>query len=375
MGAEVNRPYEITVLKYNEITFEVHEIDFGSTAQFSAAMGMNTKFLWLDKKSFVFANGEGNNLTKIKLRKNNTFDVVNIDLSDTMSELKLLKRRTLFLPPFIGCLFVLPNPSSPYIFFVTSCAENHQHHRILYVDKMTLKIAKVVSVPGEVAEISAASDYFLIIFQQRAAETFANCQPYMTTIDSSKYASATVFSDTRPEDQHSCRFPTPERSSRGGLFSEDTTKGIIMKCTNESVSIFREQCCGKIDGVLDSSIHPESNKKIHFQLDQLNTICMSESLFTTTHFIYFVNHSIRTTVVMGAHHHFRYSTEWDEDFIFVPTVPSLVWFHPLSHIFLRRKNSNNFDIFLTQLASDEDRQTFPKLTDYLYKKKLSFVRN
>ena len=374
MGAEVNRPYEISVLKYDEETFEVHEIDFGSNTQMTAAMGMNTKFLWLDKKCFLFATGNGYNLTKIKLRKNNTFDVVNIDLSDTMNELKFLKRRTLFLPPFVACLFVLPNPTSPYIFFLTSCAENHQHHRILYVDKMTLKIAKVVNVPGEVTEISAAFDYFLLIFKQRAAETFADVEPYMSTIDSSTFASATMFSRTSAEDQHSCGFPPPERSSRQE-FSEDSTRGIMIKCTNEAVCNWRNQCCGKINGVMASSIHPDSNKKHHFQADQLNTICSADSLFTTDDFIYFVNHSIRSTTVMGAHHHFRYVTDWDEDFIFLPTIPSLAWFHPKSHILLRRKNSHSFDLFLTQIASDEDRITFPQMTEYLYKKKLLFARN
>jgi hypothetical protein len=369
MGQTNKEPYQITIIQYNEKTLEMHEIDFGSEGKFLGAPGLNSKYLWLDENSFLFVTTKEFNLTKIKLLDENKFKKTNIDLSSTMNEIKFLKRRTLFLPPFIGPLFVMPDPFSPYIFFLTSCAENHQHHRILYIDKMTRKISKVVNVPGEIAEISVANEYFLIVVQDRSTESFdKDCLPSISNIVDKKFKRENLFSSTTPEAQHSCPFPPPERSSS---FDFDNNTGRIMKCTNDSVCNFRKNCCEKLEGIA-SSLSPDSNKKLPFLLDQLNTICMANSLFTTTDYIYFVNKMAGITYVLGANHHFSFKTEWDEDYIFTPAIRSVAWFHPLSHIFLRRKTSHYFEVFLTRIATDDDRKNFPKMVEFAYKKKISF---
>ena len=345
-------------MHYDSISFELHEIEFAN--ELIPFPAMNTKFLWLDSDSFIFAAEEKHTFRIINFKPNNSYSEVTIDLTRTLENLtKSNYARTKYVS-FVSSLFVLPDPSSPFLFFVSSCPVNHQHHRLICVDKLTHKIARIANLPGEVVEIAVTFDRYLLILQNRFYETYEHNAPSMLEIKARNDLSQCFFSEP-----FLCKSGTEERPlADGKLYWGDS----------ECVFPFRSPCCNTI-AKMACCLSRSLNLSHEHLFPHLTRIAAANNLFVTKEYVYRVSKSQRRTRVWGFHHHFEFSTKLKTDFLFGPQE-YIVYFHPNKPIFLRKEHDKFFDLYLSKWATDSEREEFPEIDEdeinVPYNKKISF---
>lgn len=349
---------EIYVLSYNPVTFEVNLLTFGTAKCFYAISGMNTRFLWLDDDSFIFVTTTEFLLQKVTLKEDCKYEISCVDLSPTLEPLKSASRRKIFIP-FVSSLFVLPNPTSPFLFFLSSCPEDHQHHRIIYVDKLSREIFKIASLPGEVIEIAVNQKGFFLLTQDRVYESFQYNQPLLWEHQSASLDQINI-----------CPFPEPFRSKRTDRFDNATTKIKIIVGNTHDVHLFRSPCCAEID-IVENKLHCDGNKKKSLLYELMASICKTSNLYVTRDYLYYVNKSANVTNVFGLNHHFAFNTIWSDDWI-LPASTCQTWFHPKKSVFLRRKTSHFFELYLSSLATDEDRKECPEMDKFFYNRSIQY---
>jgi hypothetical protein len=350
---------KISVISYNPVTFEVNKVEFDNKKFFFGLSGMNTRFLWLDDNSFIFVSTQEFLLAKITLNENCKYEKTFIDLTPTLKPLINATERKLFIP-FLSSLFVLPNPNSPYLFFLSSCPEDHQHHRIIYVDKLSREIFKIASLPGEVIEITVNKKGFFLLTQDRVYESFQYNQPLVWEHQGSSLNQLNI-----------CPFPEPFRTKRASKYDNASTKVKIIVGTSHDVHLFRSPCCVEID-MVENKLHCDGNKKKSLLYELMVNICKTSNLYVTRDYLYFVNKIKNVTHVFGLNHHFAFDTIWSDDWI-LPATTCQTWFHPKKGVFLRRKTSHFFELYLSSLATDEDRKECPEMDEFIYNRSVKYT--
>ena len=330
---------------YNVQNFSMNEIRFNEPLLPNPTM--NTKYLWLDEFSFIFGEQKKNIFRIVNLKTDEkTYSEKKIDLSKTLDPLTKNTARKNFVS-FVSSLFVLPDPSSPYLFFLTTCHFDHQHQRLVYVDKITHKIAKIASLPGEVVEISVNSENFFLLLQNRSYEDY-------------KFNAPIVWNVSEKDDLQKCYFSSPWIGKAPQIDNIMTTS-YLFRGDSLSIVPFRSSCCNSILKT-ENFIKRNTNSSVETLFPYLTGISRGNSLHTTKDYVYFVKKIEEVTQVFGLHHHFEFSTVLKDEFVFPPSnFP--VYFHPSKPIFIRKKDRRYFDIYLLPWATDDDLKTYPTLDE------------
>lgn len=344
---------KISIFHYDSNFFSVSEISFFPNENLEAGYGLNTKFLWLNDSSFIFATTEKYQLCTVKLdgkEKNYKTKIIEVNKSLSMVHGGLEKK---FLH-FISGFFVMPNEESNYIYFLSSCGKDHQHHRILYIDKITLDVVKWVNLPGEVLEITVSENEFFVLIQQRLEESYFHLEP-----------SITEKKDNMTKEFCECSFSEPWRQKKSSTTS-DIAKIKIVTCTEQTAHYFRQKCCSDQITGISSTISYNTNLNYAALRECLTKVVRSNMLYSTKDYLYCTSISSTTTTVFGKNHHFSFQVKNTEDFLF-PNQTNLAWFHPSKPIFIQKNNLFYFNIYLQQTANEEDQENFPLMRCFNYK--------
>jgi hypothetical protein len=334
---------KLRVFYYNSTIFTLNEIIFKFPLVPSPAM--NTRFLWLDGSSFIFADERKNIFRTVTLQKNNTYEETKVDLSAILEPLRDNKKRTKFIS-YVNSLFVLPDPLTPYLFFLTCCPVNHQHQRILYVDKKTHKIEKVVSLPGEVVSIAVHSNRFFLLLQTRPYENYKYNSPIVAETDFEKC----LFSD-----------PFIGKISDSD-FENYSRESFIFRGDSTGIMPFRHFCgCGTLE-VTENLLKKDTNMKAENLFLYLGKLAKATDLYLTNDYLYHVSKITQRTKVFGANHHFVFDICLKDDWV-LPPMKFVAYFHPNKPIFIRKKRGNYFDINLLPWATDDDKTAFPEIDE------------
>jgi hypothetical protein len=359
---------KIRVLFYNQKNLTVNEINFGGE-ELLVTHTLNSRFLWLDGSSFIFGYGETRKFFfKIITisEEDGTFKESIINLSKALEPLILnnTKRAGKFVS-FVSSLFVVPSKKSSHFFFLSNCPLDHQHQVLIYVDRLSHKIVKTASLPGEVVEISVGSENFFLLLQSRPTEDY-------------RYNSVIHWDEkiNIAEDLKNCFFSAPWICKQGlkEPLSSDT---LIFEGSDNCVLPFNDPCCCLIKQTIPK-LKEQTNKATCSLVPYLSEMTKTSDFFVTSDFVYFVDKIRMVTHVRGIHHHFEYKTEMKDDFLFPPRN-CVVYFHPNKPIFLLQKPLNVFEIYLAPWATDDDLEAFPEIPDYVdcpdYNEKRDFYKS
>jgi hypothetical protein len=355
----------IKIFFYNSNTFCVNEIDFKEPL--IPSPGMNTKFLWLDACSFIFADIKKDLFRIINLKTNMTYDETKIDLTRTLEKFTTNSKRNKFIS-FVSSLFVMPDSESPYIFFLTCCPTNHQHQRILYVDKISHKVVKIASLPGEVVEIAVTSTHFFLILQSRPYEDYKYNAPILWNVNEKR------------DDHNKCFFSEPFREKiMNGNSEYLTAEGLIFQGNSTGIYPFRSPCCIRLSPT-ENHLRKLSNSNPQSLFPYLTRLARASNLYVTNDYVYYVDKIKRTTKVLGLNHHFEYDLILKDDFLF-PSSGCVAYFHPTKPLFLFRKkiDESHFDIYLLPWATDDDIIEYPAIDEDQksapYNQSVTFIQN
>ena len=348
----------LKIFYYNPTTFCLNEIVFLIPLVPSPAM--NTRFLWLDGSSFIFATEKKDIFRKIILQRNKTYEESQIDLSVTLEPFRKNEQRTSFIS-YVNSLFVLPDPQTPYLFFLTCCPTNHQHQRVLYVDKMTHKIVKVASLPGEVVSIAVHSSRFFLLLQTRPYEDY-------------KYNKVIIAEN----DFQKCLFSDPFRGKiSDSNFDNYTREAFIYEGDSSGIWSFRSFCCGTIK-FTENLLKKDTNTNAENLFLYFGKLARASDFHLTNDYVYYVNNNRQMTSVFGSNHHLMFNISLKDDYLF-PRSNYIAYFHPTRPIFIRKKRGNYFDIYLLPWATDNDRTDFPEIDQDTpaadYNESISFLPN
>ena len=352
----------IKVYFYDSKKLCMNEIRFKGEEELYTAHTMNTKFLWLDETSFIFCSLKKGIIRIINLKKDGNYDEKKIDFSPILSDLVLNPKRTKY-ESFVSHLLVLPDPSSPYHFFLTCCPLNHQHQRLVYVDKITLCIKMIANLPGEVVEISVSTSEFFLLLQSRSTEDWQYNSPVLSPVK-------------EKTDLKKCPLTDPWMCKQNSIRHHLVSDGILLRGNSVSLIVFRESCCSRIwnaENLLKEGI----NSKRTNLMPYLASITKANNLFFTDDYIYYTDRLRQVTFIRGLYHHFEFRTCLKNDFL-IPAHDCLVYFHPKKSIFLRKANIISFDIYLGNWATDDDIDEYPESNDEntkMYNDCITFVRN
>jgi len=327
---------------------------------FQAATAINTKYLWMDENSLMFATNEKYKIGIVSLcsgKKNYNYRL--IDLTATIQQIFNAATKSRQFPLLISNFFVMPTPDSTYIFLLSSCGKDHQHQRILYINKITLEIEKWVNLPGEVLEIAVGNTAFYVLIQERLEESYTHNSPSLISSKSNLQ-----------KDFSACPFSEPWRGKKFSTKNE-IAKTKIIKCTEEKTELFTPYCCSdQLTGIV-STISPDSNRKYESIKEVLSSISKTNRFYVTDDFLYYTNTITAMTHVFGINHHFYLKTLNKDEFI-LPNKCNMAWFHPTSSIFIQKKNLFYFSIFLHQRASQKEKEEFPIMKCFNYKSDVVF---
>ena len=109
---------KIRIFYYNSTLMSVNEIAF--KYPLVPSPGMNTRFLWLDGSSFIYSTHKKDIFCTISLYRNQTYEQSEVNLSVGLEPFRKNEQRTNFIS-YVNSLFVLPDPQTPYLFFLTCC--------------------------------------------------------------------------------------------------------------------------------------------------------------------------------------------------------------------------------------------------------------
>ena len=343
---------------YDFKNMTIAEISFDH--YFTAAIAINTKYLWMDNNSFMFATNEKYKVAVItmkSLEKNYTFRL--IDLTPSIEQVFITGRKGRQFPLVISNFFVMPNPESNYLFLLSSCGKDHQHHRILYINKITLELEKWVNLPGEVLEIAVNNLDFYVLIQERQDESFDHNSPSLISITSEL-----------AKDFLQCPFSEPWRTKITGQKNPKPKRKII-KCTEKETMLFTPYCCSdQLTNIL-STISPDSNRKYESLKEAHSQISKTNRLYVTKDILYFTNNIISVTHVFGINHHFYRKILNTDEFV-LPDKSNMAWFHPTKSIFIQKKSLFFFNIYLHQSASQKEKEEFPLMKCFNYKSQVVF---
>jgi hypothetical protein len=149
---------------------------------FEMCSGLNTKYLWVDGSTAMFASAERYVMTILKINgEERKIKMSQLNLMKTMTKLdRAVAVRT--FRHIVSNFFILPDPNSNFFYFIVMCGKpGHQHHRIIYVDKITLEVVKWINLPGETVEISVSSERFYVLIQERREESYLHNQPILSS--------------------------------------------------------------------------------------------------------------------------------------------------------------------------------------------------
>ena len=349
----------VRVLYYNSTTFCVNEIRFSSPLVPRPAM--NTKFLWLDASTFIFADEKKDNFKSITLRKNRTYEETIFDLSPTLEPFRQNENRTKNVS-YVNSFFVLPDVNSPHLFFLTCCSTEHQHQRLLYVDKKTHKVDKIASLPGEVIEIAVTKTKFFLLLQSRPYEDYKYNTPILAT---------------EKIDFQKCLFSEPFRSKMGnGNFENYPTDAAIYESHPNGIFLFRPACCCTLVSS-ELWLKKKSNFNLEMLFEYFTRVARASNLYVTNDYLYYVDNIRQRTKVFGLHHHLSFEVFLKDEYVF-PVTNYVTYFHPNKPIFLRKKSPSYFDLYLLPWATDDDMTNYPEIAEDEsagYNENVTFVPN
>lgn len=325
---------------------------------FEAALAINTKYLWMDNNSFIFATNEKYKVAVITMfatKKEYNFRMIDLTPSIERVFCTTGKKGRQFRM-VISNFFVMPNPESNYLFLLSSCGKDHQHHRILYINKITQKLEKWVNLPGEVLEIAVGNLEFYVLIQERPEESFDHNSPSLTSITSEL-----------AKDFLECPFYDPWRAKT----TDQKKNKKIIKCTETETKIFTNPCCSDQLTDILSTISPDSNRKYETLKEVHSQISKTNKLYVTKDFVYYTNNITSVTHVFGTNHHFYQKILNHDEFVH-PDKNNMAWFHPTKSVFIQKKSLFFFNIYLHQSASQEEKEEFPLMKCFNYKSQVVF---
>jgi len=345
------RGNETTVISffwYNPKKKAISEVStFGS---FEMCNGLNTKYLWVDGSTAMFASAERYVMTILKINgEERRIKMSQLNLMKTMTKLdQAVTVRT--FRHIVSNFFILPDPNSNFFYFIVMCGKpGHQHHRIIYVDKITLEVVKWINLPGETVEISVSSERFYVLIQERREESYLHNQPILS-------------SDVKNlvQDFSECTFSDSWRLSN--KITVKTANVKIVVCDETSVANFHQRCFPghKLEGVY-YNLEPDSNKVYEKIKKILFSISSSNKMYITKDYLYYNSEISRMSQIYGIHHEFKFSTERQ------------LWLHPSIPIAMQKIDAYSSIFYLIEkLATEEEKKKFKKIKEFEYKAKTFF---
>ena len=356
---------KISLFWYDCRERSVSEVSTFPSEKFESCSGLNTKHLWIDGSTLMFASIQKYVMAILKLNgRKKQINFSWISLKKTMEKIDGSVNDKIYIH-MVSNFFVLPNPNSSYLYFLVSCGKNgHQHQRIVYIDKITLEAIKWVDLPGEAVEITVSSDRFYVLLQERKEVSYMHNQP-------------SVFSDVTnlATDFPTCGFSESWRLNKSCKKHEPVNTKIVV-CDESVAKIFHERCFPghKLAGIT-CTLTPDSNKKYDLLKETLFAVSSSNMMYVTKDYLYHTNPMTKETQVYGVHHEFKYKIETEKE-INCQFDRIVAWFHPSSSIFIQTTPNYFFGIYLNEkLATEEEKNKFPMMNVFEYKSKTVFAFN
>ena len=333
----------IRIFYYNSTLMSVNEIAF--KYPLVPSPGMNTRFLWLDGSSFIYSTHKKDIFCTISLYRNQTYEQSEVNLSAGLEPFRKNEQRTNFIS-YVNSLFVLPDPQTPYLFFLTCCPTNHQHQRLLHVDKKTHEVVKVVSLPGEVVSIAVHFNRFFLLLQTRPYEDYKYNKPILAKTDFDKCFFADPFRGKISDSDFD------NYSREGFIFEGDSTNGVWP---------FRPFCCGNLK-YTENLLKKDTNKQAENLFLYFTKLARASDLHLTNDYLYYVNKNRQMTTVFGSNHHFIFDIYLKNNPLF-PAHHFIAYFHPTKPIYICKYRGNYFNVHLMPWATDDDKINFPEIDE------------
>ena len=259
--------------------------------------------------------------------------------------------RTTFVK-YIGHFFTFPDWT--HFYFVSHCTENHEHSRILFIDKETQAITSFLDVSGELKSVWLSDNEIYI-----AKKLDSHCMFQ----EQSVWTQVLPFSDN-PSLQYKCPLTSPWRRSQP---KKQRKEQLLLERINRDGSkyeIFNES------DIFFSEGPPLSYTSITSMLIALASLTYFGDYSFTPHYICLHNDDAKPSIILGRNHGYKIHLRWTDS-----NFPSPSFFHPTLPLVLTKINGKStFKIYLLKTANDQERNNFPSLRtpDFSFREKIAW---
>ena len=254
---------------------------------------------------------------------------------------------------YIGHFFTFPDWT--HFYFVSHCTENHEHSRILFVDKQTQTISSFLDVSGELKSIWL-SDTEIYIAKKLDGNCMFQEQSIWTNIPHSSSADNASL-------QYKCPLDSPWRRSQP---KKQKKEQILLERINRdgtNYEIFKES------DIVFSAEPCLSYTSITSMLKGLAFLADFGEYSFTPHYICIHSDEATPTIILGRNHGYKIHLRWLNSTNF----RSPAFFHPTLPLVMTKTNANStFKIYLLNTANDEERNDFQSLRipDFSFKERI-----
>ena len=287
-----------------------------------------------------------------------TFKETKEYINHFVTEIFQITSRTTLLK-YLSHFCTFPNWS--HFLFVSNCSANHEHSRLLFVDKTTWEVTSFLDISGNLRSIWLSGDEIYIAKEQKNLCSFQK---------NSVWTNISNLPESQKALKYKCGIGEPWRRSASKKF-KSSSKLILEKINKNGTNyhIFSES-----ESYADP-YEPLSYRKIYEMAGSLSYLVDFGNLTVTRDYI-ILNDTTRkpNSLIMGRNHQFEFQAYWSHCPKFV--VP--IFFHPTLPLVLTRANVRcNYKIHLLKTATKKDRQDFPQEEDchFSYRQKISWKLN
>jgi hypothetical protein len=320
-------------------------------------------YLWTSSTSFCFPLYDGDyrqiaitHTDKIKMslctielcEKTETYKVSKACLDHLAEQIFNCLSRTIFVK-FLGHFCTVPESS--FFYFLSHCNENHEHTRLLFIDKKSLIIKSFLDISGNVR--------FMIP---------TNCELYIAKIldPTVNFESASIWKNVENSAnpfssfEFTCSFDFPWKKKKG-------EKMVILEKIDLDGQNYKI-ICELNNTVKRYSLSPTTTfRTVTSTRILLDAIAFSDKCSYTQDFL--CTSKKNETILISRNHNFQFVCNWN------CALGAPAFFHPtLPLVFTKHEYSTFFKILLLKTASSVEAEQFPKLPiKFVYKKSIVWI--
>ena len=262
--------------------------------------------------------------------------------------------RTTFVK-YLGNFCTIPESSCFY--FVSHCPNNHEHSRLLFVDKKTLTIDSFLDISGSIAFIVPTKTELLIAKRLNPSIFFQN-ESIWTYIG--------ISNNSFSSKEFKCPFGDPWRISH-------TVDQKLIKLERTDLDGNNYKFLSELEDIVQRPPLPTSLtfRQISQTRNYLDTISFFDNCSYTKDFLCVTHSDTETkTFLYSRNHAFQFICTWKCKYEY--KAPAFL--HPTLPIVLTKTNfCKSLRICMLKTATDDEKLTFPKDHDHCYKSPLYWI--